>query len=128
MIREKISEIPGLIPVISDITAFGDQKNPDNAPFAVRLTYNDYPTLKNVTNYVFERMREESIDAADMDSTVHTLDKYELVIDYDREKMRQFGVFPRQLVDDVQTAIGGKTVGFFRDGEEEYPNRSAVPA
>ncbi len=49
------------------------------------------------------------------------LDKPELLVKLDRAQVREFGLSTAQVAGDIRTAIFGKEVSKFKQGEDEYP-------
>jgi multidrug efflux pump subunit AcrB len=117
LLRDNISTIPGVL-----IAVEKDQNGPpQGAPINIELSGDNYEELlaaaeglrKTLVNSRIKGYDELKIDVAG--------DKPELPIVVDRAKARSLGVSTGQIGDAMRTALFGKEISRYKDGESDYP-------
>ena len=117
LLRDNISTIPGVL-----IAVEKDQNGPpQGAPINIELSGDNYEELlaaaeglrKTLVNSRIKGYDELKIDVAG--------DKPELPIIVDRAKARSLGVSTGQIGDAMRTALFGKEISRYKDGESDYP-------
>lgn len=81
----------------------------------------DYPTLIGATQAVQKRIQEANIPGIDGLSIDLEIGKPELLLEINRAKTRQIGMSTGQIGSTLRTALYGKEVSKFKDGEDDYP-------
>ncbi|GGH68596.1 efflux RND transporter permease subunit [Phaeocystidibacter marisrubri] len=116
-IREAISDYPGV-----NIAVDKDKNGPDSKPpINIEINGEDYgqllETAENMRRFINERgikgIEELQIDVQS--------GKPEMPIEIDRVKARTLGISTAQIGDALRTALFGKEVSRFKDGEDDYP-------
>lgn len=117
LLRDNISTIPGVL-----IAVEKDQNGPpQGAPINIELSGDNYEELlvaaeglrKTLVNSRIKGYDELKIDVAG--------DKPELPIVVDRAKARSLGVSTGQIGDALRTALFGKEISRYKEGESDYP-------
>jgi len=117
-IRDAVKDIKG-----AQITVSQNQMGPPagGKPINIEISGDDLNELIKTTNafkdYV-EGLNIEGIEQlkSDFDET-----KPEIVIKIDRERANREGITTAQVGSEIRTAILGKEISKYRDGEEQYP-------
>ena len=117
LLRDNISTIPGVL-----IAVEKDRNGPpQGAPINIELSGDNYEELlvaaedlrKTIVNSRIKGYDELKIDVAG--------DKPELPIIVDRAKARSLGVSTGQIGDALRTALFGKEISRYKEGESDYP-------
>lgn len=115
-LREVIGEYPG-VTVTVDKDASGP---PAGKPINIEVTGDDFLTLINLTEDMKRLINQSGIAGIEkLKSDIET-GKPELVVNIDREKARRFGLSTYSVANEVRTALFGKEVSTFKQGEDEY--------
>ena len=116
-IRESISDYPGV-----QISVAKDEAGPPaGAPINIEVTGDDYDLLlaeaDNIRNYINEAgiggIEELKLDVEQ--------GKPEMPIEIDRAKARRLGVSTYAIGDALRTALFGREVSTYKEGEDDYP-------
>ncbi|MCF6170279.1 MAG: efflux RND transporter permease subunit [Bacteroidales bacterium] len=96
---------------------------PTGKQINLEISGKDFKTLLFLTDTirtVFNESGIEGIEGLQIDLDVG---KPELLIEIDREKTRRYGLSTGQIGDAIRTALFGKEISDFKDGENEYKIR-----
>lgn len=115
-IRDAIKGYPG-VTVAVDKDAAGP---PVGKPISIEVSGEDLPALIDIV----ERMKNfinqsdiEGIEGLQMDIETG---KPELLVNIDREKARRFGLSTYTIASEIRTALFGKEISKFKQGEDDY--------
>ncbi len=94
---------------------------PQGPPINLELTGEDYDQLLIAATAVRQHLRELNFDGVeelkiDVDKT-----KPELPITIDREKAQRYGLSTQSIGYTIRTALFGREVSTYKDGEDDYP-------
>lgn len=116
-IRESIRAYPGVqISVDKD-----SQGPPSGAPISIEVTGDNYFALLQEAERVRSFINEAGIGGIEELKLDVEQGKPELPIDIDRAKARRLGVSTYQVGDALRTALFGREVSTYKDGEDDYP-------
>lgn len=117
LLRDNISTIPGVL-----IAVEKDQNGPpQGAPINIELSGDDYEELLTAAEGLRKTLVNSRIKGYDELKIDVTGDKPELPIIVDRAKARTLGVSTGQIGDALRTALFGKEISRYKDGESDYP-------
>ncbi|MCW3784984.1 efflux RND transporter permease subunit [Plebeiibacterium sediminum] len=80
--------------------------------------FNELVYLADTIEGIIEREQIEGIEGLKMDLNVN---KPEMIVTIDREKVRRFGMSTAQVSSALRTALFGKEVSDYKIGEDKYP-------
>ena len=94
---------------------------PQGAPINLELTGDDYDELLAASEEVLLYLRGK--DYAGVEELKIDVDKRkpQMPVTIDREKARTYGLSTRDIGYTLRTALFGREVGTFKDGEDDYP-------
>ncbi len=100
------------------------QKNsegpPVGKPINLEVTGPELDTLIKVTEKIKKLMIEQDIPGVDKLKTDLETGKPELAINIDRAAARRYGVSTMQIANTIRTALFGKEISKFKQGEDDY--------
>jgi len=116
-IQDQLKGFPG-----ATISVEQEQNGPPTGPpVNVEISGDDYETLISLTNDVKSYLENSGVPGVtELKMDIETT-KPELILDIDRDKARRFGLSTGMIAGDVRTAIFGKEISTFKQGEDEYP-------
>ncbi|MBN2235974.1 MAG: efflux RND transporter permease subunit [Bacteroidales bacterium] len=97
------------------------QGPPTGKPINIEVSGKDFQKLLSITDsiqYLIEAENIPGIEGLHIDLNVGNP---ELLVHIDRDKTRRFGLSTGQIAMSIRTALFGKEVGDFKEGEDEYP-------
>ena len=113
----KLTKRPGVIVSV--------EKNVDGPPVGkpinIEVSGDDYNRLMEISDELITRIEAAKIPGIEGLKTDLETGKPELLLNIDRARARRFGLSTAQIGGTVRTALFGKEVGKFKDGEDEYP-------
>ncbi len=115
-IRNGIRGYPG-VTVTVDKDAAGP---PTGKPINIEISGDDYQTLISLTERVKNFINESDIDGIEKLKTDLETGNPELIINIDREKARRFGLSTYSIATEIRTALFGKEISKFKQGEDDY--------
>jgi len=83
----------------------------------------DYPSLIHYSDSLIAFLEKANIPGIEGLKTDLDNGKPEIMIEVDREKARRFGLSTGQVASSIRTALFGKEVSDFKDGEDKIPIR-----
>ena len=116
-IRELVKGNPG-VKIVVDKNADGP---PTGKPINLELRGEDMDKLASLSEEVISYINAQGIPGIEELIPDVKLGKPELLINIDREAARKFETSTVAIASDLRTAIYGKEVSKFKDGEEEHP-------
>lgn len=117
LLRDNISTIPGVL-IAVEKDQFGP---PQGAPINIELSGDDYEELLSAAEGLRKTLVNSRIKGYDELKIDVAGDKPELPIIVDRAKARGLGVSTGQIGDALRTALFGKEISRYKDGESDYP-------
>ena len=94
---------------------------PQGAPINIELRGDDYDTLLTYANKLKAYINKTSIRGIEELKLDVNKEKPELPVNIDRAKARRYGLSTAQVGDAIRTALFGKEISTFKDGEDDYP-------
>lgn len=118
VIRESVTGIPEVASLSVGKDAAGPPTGP---PINIEISGEDYDKLIVLTNEVKEYLESAEIPGVDQLKTDLELGKPELIVHIDRDAARRYGVSTYSIASTVRTALFGKEVSKYKEGEDDYP-------
>ena len=94
---------------------------PTGKPVNIELSGKDFPGLLQLVTDVQRTLSEKRVPGVEGLKLDIDLSKPELVIHIDRDSARRFGLSTAQIAGTIRTALFGREVSKFKEGEDEYP-------
>lgn len=116
VIREKVILEPGLTLTV-DKDANGP---PAGKPVNLEIAGDDLIVLQRVTEEIQQKIAVSGIQGIEKLKSTLELGKPELIVDIDREKARRFGLSTNSIANEIRTALFGKEVSKYKEGEDDY--------
>ena len=116
-IREAVKGYPG-VDIIVDKNADGP---PTGKPINIEIQGEDIDQLAVLSQEVIHFIEEKNIPGIEKLQADVDVGKPELIVHIDREAARRFELSTAQIASGIRTAIFGKEVSKFKDGEDEHP-------
>lgn len=115
-IREGVRGYPG-VTITVDKDAAGP---PAGKPITIEVTGDDYLTLIDLTEKMKAYINQSGIGGIEKLKSDLETGKPELTVNIDREKARRFGLSTYTIANELRTAIFGKEVSKYKQGEDDY--------
>jgi multidrug efflux pump len=116
-IRATLSDYPGVV-----ISVAKDSNGPPTGPpVNIEISGDDYYELVGVAEEVRAFINKQGISGIEELKLDVETGKPEMPIEVDRVKARALGLSSAQIGDAMRTALFGKEVSRFKDGEDDYP-------
>lgn len=104
------------------ITVQQEQNGPPTGkPINVEISGDEFSMLKNLEEEFLLRVAEANVQGIEELKSDLQLNKPELIIEIDKEKMQREGLTLAQVGMDLRTALFGKEVSKFRDDDDDAP-------
>lgn len=94
---------------------------PMGKPINIEITGENFDQLLSLSDDIKNTIENENIPGIEGLKIDLELSKPELLINIDREQARRLGVSTAQIASTVRTALFGKEISKFKDGEDEHP-------
>ena len=115
-IRESLEPFPGVA-----VTVDQDHNAPPTGkPINIEITGDDFETLVRISDEMKNMINESGIQGIEKLKTDLQTGKPEMVVNIDREKARRFGLATSQIANEVRTALFGKEISTYKEGEDDY--------
>jgi len=114
--REGLGGYPGVALTV-DQNADGP---PAGKPISIEVSGENYATLIDLTEDIKKLINESGIEGIEKLKTDLETGKPELVVNIDREKARRFGLSTSSIAMEMRTALFGKEVSKYKEGEDDY--------
>lgn len=115
-IRDGIAGYPGVTLTV-DKDAAGP---PVGKPVNIEVSGENYSTLILLSERLKSTINNSGIDGIEKLKTNLETGKPELIVDIDREKARRFGLSSYLVASELRTALFGKEISKFKQGEDDY--------
>lgn len=115
-IRQGIEEYPG-VTITVDKNADGP---PAGKPISIEVSGEEFETLITLADKMKKVINESGIEGIEkLKSDIET-GKPEMIVHIDREKARRFGLSTGMIATEIRTALFGKEISKFKQGEDDY--------
>ena len=120
VMKELSSNLRGMPGV--DITVDKNRDGPPmGRPINIEISGEDFDQLLSISEDVQKIIDDEKIAGIEGLKVDLELNKAELLVNIDRDMTRRMGVSTSQVGSTIRTALFGKELSKFKDGEDEYP-------
>lgn len=116
-VRHALKGFPGVKVTLGQ----DDSGPPVGLPINVEVVGEDYETLIKLAKDVKRTMEEANIPGTEELQLDLETGKPELMLTIDRENARRYGLSTFSIADGIRSAVFGKEVSQYKDGEDEYP-------
>jgi len=117
MISSDLLKIPGV-----DISVDKNRDGPPmGKPINIEIRGEDFEKLLTISDEIKSSIEEAAIVGIEKLKVDLELSKPELLVTIDRDQARRLGVSTAQVASTIRTALFGKEISKFKDGEDEYP-------
>jgi multidrug efflux pump subunit AcrB len=96
---------------------------PTGKPINLEVSGRDFNTLLYLTDTIRSVINRSGIEGIENLKIDLDANKPEILVHIDREKARRYGLSTGQISDAIRTALFGKEISDFKDGEDEYKIR-----
>jgi multidrug efflux pump subunit AcrB len=120
-LMRELSEMAKTIPGVKIVTEKEDNGPPVGAPISIEVTGDEYLTLIQETDKIKKAIEAANIPGIDGLSMDIETGKPEVLVNIDREKVRRFGLSTASVAMGLRTAIYGKEVSKYKDGDDDHP-------
>lgn len=94
---------------------------PTGKPINIEISGDDYDELNAISKQLIQYLNAKNIAGIEELKSDIDITKPEIVIDIDRERANREGISTGQIGSEIRTAILGKEISKFREGEDQYP-------
>ena len=94
---------------------------PLGKPINIEIRGENFNQLLSISDYIKNEIEKENIAGIEGLKIDLELSKPELLIHIDRDQARRLGISTSQIASTVRTALFGKEISKFKEGEDEYP-------
>jgi multidrug efflux pump subunit AcrB len=94
---------------------------PTGKPVNLEISGKDFPGLLQLVSDVQRFLSEKRVPGLEGLKIDIDMNNPELVIHIDRDSARRFGLSTAQIANTIRTALFGREISKFKEGEEEYP-------
>jgi multidrug efflux pump len=94
---------------------------PVGKPVNVEISGEDYTTLIALTEDIQFFIESSDIDGIEDLKMDLNVGKPELIVNIDRDRARRFGLSTAQIASTIRTALFGKEISDYKEGEDEFP-------
>ena len=116
MISSDLSKIPGV-----DISVDKNRDGPPmGKPINIEIRGEDFEKLLTISDEIKSSIEDAAIEGIEKLKVDLELSKPELLVTIDRDQARRLGVSTAQVASTIRTALFGKEISKFKDGEDEY--------
>jgi multidrug efflux pump subunit AcrB len=93
---------------------------PTGKPISIEITGDDFDELVRISENMENFINESGIKGIEKLKANLETGKPELIVDIDRDKARRFGLSTSAIGSEIRTALFGKEISKFKQGEEDY--------
>lgn len=118
---KKVSETLAGIPGVKITTGRDQGGPPTGRPLSIELVGEDYPVLLEEADKLKKAIEGMKIPGIDQLEVEAETGKPELILNIDREKALKYGLSTGFIGSTIRTALFGKEVSKFKDGDDDHP-------
>ncbi len=96
---------------------------PVGYPISLEISGKEFPVLVSLTDSIKSLINKQNIPGIEDLEMNLNVGKPELLVKINRDKARRFGLSTGQIGDAIRTALFGKDISDFKQGEDEYKIR-----
>lgn len=115
-VRERLHDFAG-VEIVVEKNRMGP---PVGKPINIEISGENYQELIGISEEVIETIEARNIEGIEELQMDLETQKPQIVMDIDREQARRFGLSTARIASDLRTAIFGKDVSTYKEGEDEY--------
>ena len=116
-ISSDIKKMPGV-----DISVDKNREGPPmGKPINIEIRGEKFDQLLTISDKVKALIEDANIEGIEKLKVDLELSKPELLVNIDRDQARRLGVSTAQVASTIRTALFGKEISKFKDGEDEHP-------
>ena len=120
IMRDLSDELSGKYPGVYIKVEKNRSGPPTGKAVSLEIIGKDFRKLLTLAEAVRKRIEDEHIPGIENLRKDVDVDKPEFLIKIDRDKARRFGISTSQIAATIRTALFGKEVSDYKDGEDEY--------
>lgn len=94
---------------------------PTGSAINIELQGKQMETLIAYSDTIIKHIKQEGIEGIEGLKLDISVGKPDMIVHIDRDKARRFGVSTQQIAGTIRTALFGKDISDYKDGEDEYP-------
>jgi multidrug efflux pump subunit AcrB len=94
---------------------------PTGKPINLEISGQDFNQLLSLADNIEQRINEAGIEGIEGLKLDLDVGKPEAILHIDRDRARRYGLSTAQIAMTVRTALFGKEISKFKEGEDEYP-------
>lgn len=117
----EIRDLVGTIPGATVTTGRNPTGPPTGPPINIAISGIDYDELIQLEDQVRALVNNSGVQGIDELKTDLDDGKPELIIEIDRDAARTYGISTAQIAGDLRTALFGKEVSKYKEGDEDFP-------
>lgn len=121
--KEILNEIRNALGAYPGVAVTVDQNSdgpPAGKPISIEVSGKEFATLITITEDMKNLINDSGIKGIEKLKTDLQTGKPELVVNIDREKARRFGLSTSSIASEVRTALFGKEISKYKEGEDDY--------
>lgn len=115
--KDIIGKYPGVLISVEK----SDMGPPVGKPINIEISGKEFEHLISLTDTMEHFIQEAKIDGIEGFKIDLDIGKPEMLIHIDRDKARRFELSTAQIAMTIRTALFGKEISDFKEGEDEYP-------
>ena len=119
-VLEKIREAVGKNPGVSVVVDKNREGPPVGKAISIEITGSEFSELLVAAEQMRTYINHSGIEGIEALKIDLQLNKPELLVVVDKEKARRYGLSTQMVAQEVRTALFGKEVSKYKEGEEEY--------
>ena len=116
-----LSEMAKDIPGLKIKTERNQDGPPTGKPVSIEVVGEDYETLIAEATRIKKTIADAAIPGLEGLDVELDIGKPEMILNIDRSKARRYGLSTGMIASALRTALYGKEVSKFKEGEDEYP-------
>ena len=121
VMRDLSTELVGKYPGIFISVEKPNEGPPTGKPINIEVSGNDFDKLMQLSDSVMKMIEGENIKGIEGLKLDVEIGSPELLVHIDRDKARRFGLNTGQIASTIRTALFGKEISDYKQGEDEYP-------
>ncbi|MBN1649983.1 MAG: efflux RND transporter permease subunit, partial [Bacteroidales bacterium] len=121
ILKELSDSLIGKYPAASISVEKPNEGPPAGKPINIEISGKKFETLLSLTDSIQYLIDAENIPGIEGLHIDLDIGNPELLVHIDRDKARRFGVSTGQIAMTIRTALFGKDVADYKEGEDEYP-------
>jgi multidrug efflux pump len=121
IMKELSRQILGQYPGVKISIEKNQMGPPTGRPINLEVSGKNFPRLLTLTSDIQRAIEAENIKGIEGLQIDLDVGLPELLIEINRDKARRFGLSTAQIASNLRTALFGKEISDFKEGEDEYP-------